>query len=180
MIRKYKHLQVMRKLARGEEPERHHVPCLEIAIRRLVDIERSCGRRDLVWVCALLLMLLCWFRVATVVGLQPGGVRFDADGDLNVSARSVKGRPEFKQRPALIQIKRARAKGHPRRLIFKVLHRLLDREPDALCQVGTSVSASTLGGRYHGQQTHDEVPPVGATGDAKSAGWRYCDVAQFP
>jgi hypothetical protein len=70
-------------------------------------------------------MLLCWFRAATVAGLQPGDVRFDADGDLNVSARSVKGRPEFRQRPAMIQIKRATEKGHSWRLIFEVLHRLL-------------------------------------------------------
>jgi hypothetical protein len=163
VIRKYKQLQIMRKLARGEEPELHRVPCPEIAIRRLVDIGRSCGRRDLVWVCALLLMLLCWFRAATVAGLQPGDVRFDADGNLNVSARSVKGRPEFKQRPALIQIRRATEKGHPRRSIFKVLHRLLDREPDALCVVGESVSASARGGATAANKLTTEfrrlVPP---------------------
>ena len=59
VIKTYKSLQLMRKLARGEEPDLHRVPCPEIAIRRLVRLGATAGRRDLVWICALLVMLLC-------------------------------------------------------------------------------------------------------------------------
>ena len=162
VIKTYKSLQLMRKLARGEEPDLHRVPCPEIAIRRLVRLGATAGRRDLVWICALLVMLLCWFRASTVAGFRPGDVRFDADGDLLITVRQVKGRPEMKVRPGLLHIPRA-ARGHPRAEIFRVLHRVLDRDPDALCLVGRTVSARKQGGAAAANRLTKEfrrlVPP---------------------
>jgi hypothetical protein len=142
---RYHDLQVARKIRRGEEPNLNRVPCPEIALRRLVQLGRAAEGEDLFWVCCLLVMMLCWFRAATMAMIQPGDVRFGRDGTLLVSVRGVKGRPAFLTQPALIQIKPARP-GHPRHEVFAVLHRLLDADPNALAQLGRRVSPRARGG----------------------------------
>jgi hypothetical protein len=131
VIKRYRELQYLRGGA--AERELNRVPCPEIALRRLVQIGQVAAGRDLFWVCVILVMLLGWFRADTMAGLQPGDVRFAADGSFLVSVRRMKGRPEFRRRPALIQLPPAQSP-HPRGVIFAVLRRLLGRHPDALAE----------------------------------------------
>eukprot|EP01050_Picozoa_sp_SAG11_P015960 SAG11_NODE_2122_length_3784_cov_3.569878_2_plen_153_part_00 len=121
---RYRDLQVRRRRALGEQIDLHRVPCPEIALRRLVQVGQRAEGPDLLWTCALLLMLVCCFRAATVAAFRPGDVRFTRRGMLIVVVRHVKGRPEFATNPAVQQIPSA-PPGHPRRQIFEVLHRLL-------------------------------------------------------
>ena len=145
VIRRYRQLQVLRSTHLGYKVDLHRVPCPEIAIRRLVQIGQSATGDDLFWVCSLLVLFLCWFRAATLAGVRPGDVRFARNGAFMVSVREVKGRPELRDRPALVEIPDA-PPGHPRHEVFGVLHRLLDSSPDALCRLGRLVSARAQGG----------------------------------
>eukprot|EP01050_Picozoa_sp_SAG11_P032323 SAG11_NODE_10455_length_830_cov_5.354309_1_plen_148_part_00 len=131
-------------MRRGEEPNLNRVPCPEIALRRLVQLGRAAEGEDLFWICCLLVMMLCWFRVATLAMIQPGNVRFGRDGTLLMSVRGVKGRPEFLNQSALIQIKPSR-QWHPRHEVLKVLHRLLDADPNALAALGRRVNPRARG-----------------------------------
>ena len=65
---------------------------------------QTAGAVDLLWICALLLMMLCWFRAATVAGLRAGDVQFVANGSLLVTVWEVKGRPEFRTQLGLVEI----------------------------------------------------------------------------
>eukprot|EP01052_Picozoa_sp_SAG31_P035734 SAG31_NODE_4352_length_3321_cov_6.948790_3_plen_285_part_00 len=145
IIKRFRQIQVDRNTREGIDSDLHRVPCPEVALKLLVHRGLTARGNDLMWICALLVMALFWFRASTVAGLRPGDVSFAIDGSLTVSVRVMKRRPEFLTRPAVLSVPDAPA-GHPRHTVFTVLHRLLDANPDALCAVGRAVSATAQNG----------------------------------
>eukprot|EP01050_Picozoa_sp_SAG11_P017851 SAG11_NODE_2622_length_3167_cov_3.968057_1_plen_260_part_00 len=168
---RYRDMQVSRRLQRGEQVDLQRVPCPEIALQRLVVVGSVAHGDDLFWCACLLLMAICWFRAATVARMQPGDVRFDGNGGLVVVVRECKGRPEFRVRPALVQIPAPAQNGswrriwrrHPRETIFRVLRRFLRSEPRGFGRLGQLVSARARGGGAAAMQLTAEfrrlVPP---------------------
>jgi hypothetical protein len=128
-IQVYHDLQVESKAARGEDSDLHRVPCPEQVFVYLLGRGLICVGDELQWVALFMVMLLGWFRADTVAGLEPGDCAFAPDGALVLCVRRMKGRPDLRTRPKLLNVPAGRTAGHVRSRVFSVIRRALEADP---------------------------------------------------
>eukprot|EP01052_Picozoa_sp_SAG31_P055985 SAG31_NODE_15768_length_739_cov_2.181250_1_plen_236_part_10 len=132
-IKDYYSLQILSKQMRGEDAGLERVPVPETLFVHLLHVARHSTDRSLLrWIATFFLQLLGWLRGNSIGGLQPGDVRFDLYGNLQMSIRVMKARPAFKTSPGLITVPPAPAGQpyHPRREMLSVLRRVMQHDPN--------------------------------------------------
>ena len=123
-ISTYRSLMLASKTSRGVDSDLHRVPCPESVffhLLRLADAP-AVPLLDLQLLGCFALQLLGWLRGDSILGLKVGDVVLSPQGELNVSVRRMKHRPDFATSPGLITIPAAPA-GHPRSALLGIVRR---------------------------------------------------------